>query len=1071
MAAAGSMREVVRLLHSTFAASTVPYPLPEEVLQSLDAFLYRRHETDYDAQRLHDELLSLYKKHVTGDKEKNSSFISALRRLRPALSGEACHRQWWELVVKPTIYSVGRKRNELEEARRFLQDILVFDPDEDKQGEYARLSKDFSKTLLEAYLSKTKAPSGSTDFISPEDDFVAGVLESILVKFGCRKPKEFFFAVDELFVRSQYRLQMLSLLSAFLRIQPPHLYTVMDTPFFEHLEKCLLIDTSTTAIQLAILNLVMLLPHVTGSLTADHHLAKLFLIYSRALCWDKYATLGDTNSVRTPNEQDDQGVQSDTDEDPLWEQLHGHEGHSDGAPDVLHYFTFLYGLFPLNFASFLRKPRKYLKGQNFPGAEDFELDPTLIHTRTEPLRRVHLLHPNMFTTTVEDELTENRWLKADAADVVTECLGLCVAMSSTLDDPGPPPSSELPPIPSSGSPDRQECGPGKDTNEQDVTSVAENSESRRNSQSTLTSPSAAMQQDGTLEASRKAKSLRTSPSPSPLLKGRIMQDSPTLPPIEQTPKHDLRSVPPLDVPHIQSPAERLDSIFASNRAPATEALQQPERQHKGMAALQREIMLLRNDLNFERYLKQQHVAHIAQLQRKHIGEARDAAETQNLIIANRTLKSRLAKANELYAQLKKETLTSRSQSKKWEAELSAKVKSYRDNLKARQENDEELQFQLQKSQQDCEMLRQIVKKAEEKQLQAEQKSRSLQYGLDDYSILRSDLEAAENKALASEHQRKELSALLAERDKLRDDLHVANMRLNSREAERERAIKDYEQHIEALELRVRDAEWTQSKPGELSPSAKRMIDSAVAVSNAKLQQLKGAHQRLSEQHTELEIKYLDLKAQVEMERGQPRGPGRYPLNGSTRDGNRSEHVSPTRAATPPHLAYMSGPVTMPVLPEQGERDGYIGVGHDGSRSGAVSPTTARSPSRKASTSTARPVRLESLHAKTADPTGFGQDYSSMRRPSLSHQFHHNPTSGLITAPATTAVTPAAAIGSSQSARSLDTESSNGANSTGNGNTDPNSTKKKSKDKASKPEVRYYGRGESRLQRYRSYVER
>ena len=94
------------------------------------------------------------------------------------------------------------------------------------------------------------------------------------------------------------------------------------------------------------------------------------------------------------------------------------------------------------------------------------------------------------------------------------------------------------------------------------------------------------------------------------------------------------------------------------------------------------------------YLKSQHLTHIGQLQRKHIKEATAEADTQNLINTNRTLKSKLAKMNEQYAQLKKETLTSRSQSKKWEGELSGKVRSYRDDQKVWQGEEESLRFEL-----------------------------------------------------------------------------------------------------------------------------------------------------------------------------------------------------------------------------------------------------------------------------------------------------------------------------------------------------------------------------------------
>lgn len=185
-----SMRDTLNALTSTFAAPTTPYPLPDELQHTIEAFLERYQDIDeQDSQRLHEDLLSLYNRHVAGNADKRGPFLSALRRVRPALTGEARMKEWWGLVVKPTIDTIGHKRHEVEEARGFLQDILAYDADEDKSGEHARISKQFSKILLDAYLSRTKVPTGADDFISPEDEFVSHELETVLVAFGRRKPK------------------------------------------------------------------------------------------------------------------------------------------------------------------------------------------------------------------------------------------------------------------------------------------------------------------------------------------------------------------------------------------------------------------------------------------------------------------------------------------------------------------------------------------------------------------------------------------------------------------------------------------------------------------------------------------------------------------------------------------------------------------------------------------------------------------------------------------------------------------------------------------------------------------
>ena len=278
----------------------------------------------------------------------------------------------------------------------------------------------------------------------------ARVQESMLTSLQLQ---DFITAIDEIFAQKQHRIQALNLMSAFVRLQPPHLYLVLETSLVQHLEKCLLIDTSSTAIELALVVLIMLLPHICSALTTDHHLHKLFLIYTRVLCWDKLACVEKPESseddVQAPSDESEDEDEQTTEGESAWEQLKQSSEYPDSSPPTLmHYYTFLYGLFPLNFMSFIRKPRKYLKAQGFPGARDFDLDQDLIQSRTEPYRKAHLLHPNMFTTTPDDELKDNKWSKSDPADVVTDCMDLCVVLLYRLRcaTQAHHPRRELPPL-------------------------------------------------------------------------------------------------------------------------------------------------------------------------------------------------------------------------------------------------------------------------------------------------------------------------------------------------------------------------------------------------------------------------------------------------------------------------------------------------------------------------------------------------------------------------------------------------------------------------------------------------
>lgn len=744
----------------------------------------------------------------------------------------------------------------------------------------------------------------------------------------------------------------------------------------------------------------------------------MFLIYCRVLCWDKLGSPAEsewTGKSSLADDSEEEDVEED-ESDQAWEQAHQSSEYADSSPPTLiHYFTFLYGLFPLNFMSFVRKPRKYLKSLNFPGARDFDLDQDLIHTRTEPYRRVHLLHPNMFTTTVEDELSDNKWFKSDPADVVTECMDLCVAVSSTLHDPGPPPISALPPVPEV---------PTKFTLDDDGTTVHDSDASWRNTQSTLfvSSSDIADNSEG-IELPPRSKSIKSVKSErsmaSPLLKSRDM-DSPTLPPAKDIKKQNMLNAA-LSVAHrdiTQRPS--LDSFVQS--------VPNADFHNHTMAALQREIMLLRNDLNFERYLKLQHLGHIGQLQRKHIREATAESETQNLINANKMLKARLAKANDLYAQLKKETLTSRSQSKKWESDLSAKVRTYKESEKTWHNDEGGLRFELEKTHSDYEQLKKIVERAEAENLKAQQRTRALEYELEDYGNVRRELEVAQDKIMTCEDQRKELHTLMQERNDLRNDLEIANMRLNSRELDREKSMKAYERRIMELENRLHMSERTTGKPGQLPSSVQQMLDSALAASNAKLQQMKKTHYRLLEQYTELQMKYHELEGEYQAELGNSYAQERpRQVEHGVSQMSRSASLRHANNHNSRYLPPLSTDVSL-----QEEREYY----QDHRTSEYLnSPGSNTTPS--------RPSRLDSLHAQRPQRSqttplpypGFGgamhPDFSAAYDASLNRQFH-------------TQQTDSAPQSSGKSSFSVDTEGSGG---------------KDRKEKVDvKSEVRVYGRG-------------
>jgi len=141
-------------------------------------------------------LLAVYRKYVEECPAKHGLFLALLKMLRPAIQNQKCLTEWWHSVIRPTLTTIGYRREEIEQARDILLDIMVFDMDSDGSGDMAHLSLTFAKLLIEEYLSRTRSASRNSFSESgaqlSEDEFIATEMESIITSYGRKKPKVSF---------------------------------------------------------------------------------------------------------------------------------------------------------------------------------------------------------------------------------------------------------------------------------------------------------------------------------------------------------------------------------------------------------------------------------------------------------------------------------------------------------------------------------------------------------------------------------------------------------------------------------------------------------------------------------------------------------------------------------------------------------------------------------------------------------------------------------------------------------------------------------------------------------------
>ncbi|KAF9955317.1 hypothetical protein BGZ72_003840 [Mortierella alpina] len=115
--------------------------------------------------------------------------------------------------------------------------------------------------------------------------------------------------------------------------------------------------------------------------------------------------------------------------------------------------------------------------------------------------------------------------------------------------------------------------------------------------------------------------------------------------------------------------------------------------------LERDLLMAKNELNFELFLKQQHIQQISKVHRAHVLDASVEAERQNLYNTCRSLKAQLQETRLLLEKEKSELEKRKNKQTHWDTELKSKMQTFRDERK-------QLQFEVERLKQDIQDTRQ-----------------------------------------------------------------------------------------------------------------------------------------------------------------------------------------------------------------------------------------------------------------------------------------------------------------------------------------------------------------------------
>lgn len=699
--------------------------------------------------------------------------------------------------------------------------------------------------------------------------------------------QDFLAAVDKFMLKIDSRIGALTILCDFVRQQPPHLYQVLQTGLFENILRCLQTDTSTRVVSLAMTAVIMFLPHIPNDLPP--YLPALFNIYSRMLFWDR-----ERRSESMPADQSDAGSNKSSAESEgrtSWTKFaYMLESDDDTVPELLHYFTFLYGLYPINFMSYIRDPQHYASPSKLTPVYDIDIDPGEIHLRSERFRQLHLLHPNMFSMTREFELTDSsRWVRSEASDVVADCMGLYSPlgesnMTHTMRAAVPNITNDI----LQADPDADI--PADALLHQDLPSELGGHMTWRHTGSTMVASTTDGEQGAAMahtssQTSHSIPSRAASPSVQPLER----TDSPTIPPSIETPASNLALTQSLlnvqvlrgsalqhrndsdpSLPNSGQVEANLSTDFNMNslaRDRPRSPLLRPHMVNSDpvtkIAYLQREIVLLRNDLNFERYLKVQHLSHISKVRRKQIQEARVEAETQNLINSNRTLKGKLDEARRANLQLRKENERSRANSRKWESNLTAKLKALKEDAKNWLIEKDQRDRELESTKSDYAKLRNLISIAEQRELSASQRVRDMDQRLGEVDSLKAEVDKL-TAELALQEQMAEQTATAKEKEE-EANRQMEYLRILQRTQDEE--LKKMRQALEVATTSANAALATpDTKRAREAEATRIMLDGALTTARNRVVEVQKAHNHLFKRygylqnaHMELHEKYNELR--------------------------------------------------------------------------------------------------------------------------------------------------------------------------------------------------------------------
>ncbi|KAF7338398.1 HATPase-c domain-containing protein [Mycena venus] len=622
-------------------------PEPEVLVFQLEEQLHQLHGDVVDHASLH----------------HTQVFLAVLHHLLPILPAVSIISSWFDLVLRPALREPKLPVPAVNHAKELIISALRKDDDR-----YPEKIVEFRCRLLDLYLLDAFNEGSGDDVLewAELDDLQRekktrwkSNLEEILLKYGQERPSDLMTEINTHFATPSSRLQLLLLINLYTSIPSFQSFAaVLAThPLVSSLLYSLLLDKSSTLCTIGLTIVVKLLPIFAVEACADLKiiLPRLLTILARVLCWKERPpqTASQPSEDIVPeaeqeleSELDDTGHTLSVRDDLTWEVLQqSFDTGSSSTPSPRRYYTLLYYLFPCNVLRFLRSPVLYLTANNVesPYTVDWEtaLDEQQIRSKSQTLLRSHVCHPLIIFRDAADEIARpDFWAEYDVARIASESMML------------------------------------------DIRNTAIGLRERYDTQGTVTSrrelstPSISGSDDGgkTPMHTMALSSSETHISLEDMIAKSVTLKSNLEPAVSQWPSSIFVSSP-------SSPA-RPDHSPAAPPLPAQDEDTIPSYIAQAISGLQREVLLLRNELNFELWLSRENVKHVGRLYQDRILSRDAEVERQGLYNKLRNYRSQVAALEAELRTHKASASSTKERYADWNTELQKKLQDFREQKKS-----------------------------------------------------------------------------------------------------------------------------------------------------------------------------------------------------------------------------------------------------------------------------------------------------------------------------------------------------------------------------------------------------